>query len=472
MISLSPLFSSFSYSTSLESTLTLTAIGNSCNAPSTDNIILSFHKLPQITVPNDTSICESSTSYAISGSNVIDGGALSWTSDGIGGRFSDATIFDPTYFPSAQDVTRGFVNLTLTAAATAECSTPKSKSFKITFVKLPTVNAGPDMNTCDLSFTVLNATAANYSAIQWTANGTGSLEPSSIDKLEAIYNPLTAQTGSVSLTLTVTPLAACLSTGTISDAMQATFIAKPIVTTIPQADICADSPNTTIIGTTITNALSYEWTSTTGTTFVNKNVLEPVITPSPLDINNGYVVLKVTAKPNAPCIEDVSRNVRIDIKPLATVTVTNDLTVCMIDADNNGQLDPKTLSATFTNRDLTDPTSIFWEIISGKGSLENANTTTPLFKPAYDTDTVKIRVSVKNVAPCAGVEFKEFTLKAVQKPVVTLLKTTDRVCSTALTYNLTGNTVLDPTNRVEWTRVAPSGTGNFGNPTAGKSLDR
>jgi gliding motility-associated-like protein len=446
-------------------TLTLTAIGNSCNAPSTDNIILSFHKLPQITVPNDTSICESSTSYAISGSNVIDGGALSWTSDGIGGRFSDATILNPTYFPSAQDVTRGFVNLTLTAAATAECSTPKSKSFKITFVKLPTVNAGPDMNTCDLSFTVLNATAANYSAIQWTANGTGSLEPSSIDKLEAIYNPLTAQTGSVNLTLTVTPLAACLSTGTISDVMQATFIAKPTVTTIPQADICADSPNTTIIGTTIANALSYEWTSTTGTTFVNKNVLEPVITPSPLDINNGYVVLKVTAKPNAPCIEDVSRNVRIDIKPLATVTVTNDLTVCMIDADNNGQLDPKTLSATFTNRDLTDPTSIFWEIISGKGSLENANTTTPLFKPAYDTDTVKIRVSVKNVAPCAGVEFKEFTLKAVQKPVVTLLKTTDRVCSTALTYNLTGNTVLDPTNRVEWTRVAPSGTGNFGNPT-------
>ena len=446
-------------------TLTLTAIGNSCNAPSSDNIILSFHKLPQITVPSDTSICESSTSYAISGSNVIDGGALSWTSDGIGGRFSDATLLNPTYFPSAQDLTRGFVNLTLTAAATAECSTPKSKSFKITFVKLPTVNAGPDMNTCDLSFTVLNATAANYSAIEWTANGTGSLEPSSIDKLEAIYNPLTAQTGSVTLTLTVTPLAACLSTGTISDAMQATFIAKPTVTTIPQADICADSPNTTIIGTTIANALSYEWTSTTGTTFVNKNVLEPVITASALDIFNGYVVLKVTAKPNAPCIEEVSRNVRIEIKPLATVTVTNDLTVCMIDADNNGQLDPKTLSATFTNRNLTDPTSIFWEIISGKGSLENANTTTPLFKPAYDTDTVKIRVSVKNVAPCAGVVFKEFILKAVQKPVVTLSKNTDTVCSTALTYNLTGNTVLDPTNRVEWTRVTPSGTGNFGNPT-------
>ena len=176
-------------------------------------------------------------------------------------------------------------------------------------------------------------------------------------------------------------------------------------------------------------------------------------------------MLKVTAKPNAPCIEEVSRNVRIEIKPLATVTVTNDLTVCMIDADNNGQLDPKTLSATFTNRNLTDPTSIFWEIISGKGSLENANTTTPLFKPAYDTDTVKIRVSVKNVAPCAGVVFKEFILKAVQKPVVTLSKTTDTVCSTSLTYNLTGNTVLDPTNRVEWTRVTPSGTGNFGNPT-------
>ncbi len=446
-------------------TLTLTAIGNSCNAPTTDNIILSFHKLPQITVPNDTAICESSTSYAISGANVIDGGALSWTSDGIGGRFSDTTILNPTYFPSAQDVTRGFVNLTLTAAATAECSTPKSKSFKITFVKLPTVNAGPDMNTCDLSFTVLNATAANYSAIQWTANGTGSLEPSSIDKLEAIYNPLTAQTGSVTLTLTVTPLAACLSTGTISDAMQATFIAKPTITTIPQADICADSPNTTILGTTIANDLSYEWTSTTGTTIINKNVLEPAIIASTTDISNGFIDLTITATPNAPCVNTVSRNVRVEIKPLATVTVTNDLTVCMIDANNDGQLDPKTLSATFTNRNTADASSILWEIISGNGRLEDVTSETPKFYPAPDTDAVIVRVSVKNVAPCAGVEFKEFTLKAVQKPVVTLSKTTDTVCSSALTYNLAGNTILDPTNRVEWTRVAPIGTGNFANPT-------
>ncbi len=445
-------------------TLTLTAIGNSCNSPSTDTIILSFQKLPQITVPNDTSICESSTSYPITVANVIDGGALTWSSDGIGGSFSNTNVLNPTYYPSSQDITRGFVNLTLTAQATAECSTPQSKSFKITFVKLPTVNAGPDINSCDLSFKVLNATATNYSAIQWTATGTGSLDMSSVDKLEAIYNPLPGQTGKVTLTLRVTPLAACLSTGIISDSMEATFIAKPTIAVIPQADICADNPNTTIIGTTIANASSFEWTSTTGTTIINKNVLEPAIIASTTDISNGFIDLTITATPNTPCVNTVSRNVRVEIKPLATVTVTNDLTLCMIDADNDGQLDPKTLSATFTNRNLSDPTSVFWEIVSGKGSLENADSTTPIFKPASDTDQVIIRVSVKNIAPCAGVEFKEFTLKAIQKPVVTLSKSTDTVCSTALTYNLTGNTVLDPTNRVEWTRVTPSGTGNFGNP--------
>lgn len=445
-------------------TLTLTAIGNSCNSPSTDNIILSFHKLPQITVPNDTSICESSTSYPITVVNVIDGGALTWSSDGIGGSFSNTNVLNPTYYPSSQDITRGFVNLTLTAQATAECSTPQSKSFKITFVKLPTVNAGPDINSCDLSFKVLNATATNYSAIEWTTEtGTGSLDMSSVDKLEAIYNPLPGQTGKVTLTLRVTPLAACLSTGIISDSMEATFIAKPTITVISQAAICADSPNTTIIGTSISDAYSYEWTSNSDTTIIDKTVLEPAIIASTTDILNGFIDLTITAKPNAPCVETVSRNVRVEIKPLATVTITNDLTVCMIDANNDGQLDPKTLSATFTNHNSADPTSILWEIISGKGSLENAISTTPLFKPASDTDEVKIRVSVKNLAPCAGVEFKEFTLKAVQKPVVTLSKTTDKVCSTALTYNLTGNTILDPTNRVEWTRVAPIGTGNFGN---------
>ena len=450
-------------------TLTLTAYGDSCQPSATDDIIITFKKLPQITVPNDTAICESSTSYPITGVNVIDGGALTWSFDGIGGRFSDSTTLNPTYFPSAQDITRGFVNLTLTAAATGECSTPQSKSFKISFVKLPTVNAGPDRNICDLSFTVLNATATNYSAIQWTAiatgTGTGTLEPSSIDKLEAIYNPVTAQTGTVTLTLTVTPLAACLSTGTISDDMVATFIAKPTINVINQNPICADSPTTTIVGTTISNALSYEWTSTTGTTINNYNDREPEVIASPLDIENGFIDLKITATPNAPCIEEVSRIVRIIIQPLAIVTVTNDLTVCMIDADDDGQLDPKTLSATFTNRNSADASSILWEIISGTGSLEDATTETPIFKPASDTDEVKIRVSVKNLTPCTGVVFEEFILKAVQKPVVDLSKNSDTVCSSALTYNLAGNTILDPTNRVEWTRVAPIGTGNFGNLT-------
>lgn len=444
-------------------TLKLTAVGNSCQPPVADNIVLNFKKLPQITIPNDTSICESSTSYPITGANVIDGGTMTWSSDGIGGSFSDIRVLNPTYYPSAQDKTRGYVNLTLTAEATAECSTPQSKSFKISFVKLPTVNAGSDINSCDLSFKVLNATATNYSAIQWTADGTGSLDMSSIDKLEAIYNPLAGQTGKVTLTLTVTPLPACLSTGTISDFMEATFIAKPTVSVIPQADICADSPNTTIIGTTITNASSYEWTSTTDTTIIDKKVLEPAIIASATDILNGFIDLTITAKPNSPCVNTVSRNVRVTIKPLATVTVTNDLTVCMIDADTNGQLDPKTLSATFTNYNLLDPTAIKWEIISGTGSITGGNTTTPIFLPAQDTDEVKIKVSVKNITPCTAVVSKEFTLKAVQKPVVTLSKTTDTVCSTALTYNLTGNTVLDPTNRVEWTRITPSGTGNFGN---------
>ncbi len=450
-------------------TLTLTAVGNSCQDPKTDTIIIDFQKLPVVTVPSDTSICESSTSYAITGASVIDGGLVTWSSDGIGGRFSDVHSFTATYYPSEADKTRGFVNLTLTAAATAECTTPKSKSFKLSFVKLPTVNAGPDMNTCDLSFKVINATATNYSAIGWTAIGPGSLEPSSIDKLEAIYNPLLAQTGAVNLTLTVTPLPECIAlnpsgniTNRITDTMEATFIAKPTITVIPQAAICADSPNTTIIGTTISDAYSYEWTSNTDTTIIDTTVLEPAIIASATDILNGFIDLTITAKPNAPCVDTVSRNVRVEIKPLATVTVTSDLTVCMIDANNDGQLDPKTLSATFTNRNPADPTSILWEIISGKGSLENAISTTPLFKPDSDTDEVKIRVSVKNLAPCNGVEYKEFTLKAVQKPVVSLSKTTDTVCSTALTYDLTGN-VLDPTNRVEWTRVAPTGTGNFGN---------
>ena len=39
------------------------------------------------------------------------------------------------------------------------------------------------------------------------------------------------------------------------------------------------------------------------------------------------------------------------------------------------------------------------------------------------------------------------------------------VCSSQLTYDLTGNAVEDPTNILSWTRVTPTGTGTFSDST-------
>lgn len=644
-------------------TLTLTGVGNSCQDPISDDIVISFEKLPVITTDGTAAICINSTTYPISGTSITNNyrpiTLANWTSSGTGTFTSSGNTLNPIYTPTDADKSSGQVTLTLTIYPIIPCSTPQIGTLILDFIPEPVASAGVNLNQCETPFKLAaTATAGTYSSLNWSTSGSGTFAGGIINSLNPTYIPSATDitNGTVNLTLTANPISPC--TVPLSGTIKVSITSLPIITTSNQATICEDASNVEVLNTNVINADSFKYISSTGTIINNPSSLNPTVTPSLADISNGFItltiealplsdcgttlvtkditisivknpavnagtsqticegtnittsdatatfvdiaggnllwtnyggdgtfmtsannvvttyqpgpteiangsvnlkltgttsspcvnnsvstlnytiikkptltvipaivsicedtiykvqpgqlsvtnlssvanivwsasspatiittgsldleptfkpseadklngysILTVSLTPIAPCATQITGTIRVDISKKATTTVTNDLTLCMIDANNDGLLDPKTLSATFTDHNLADPSSILWEIVSGKGALTGVNSTTPIFQPATDTDEVKIRVSVKNDTPCAGVVFKEFTLKAVQKPVVTLSKGTDTVCSSALTYNLTGNTVLDPSNRIEWTRVTPSGTGNFGNLT-------
>ena len=84
--------------------------------------------------------------------------------------------------------------------------------------------------------------------------------------------------------------------------------------------------------------------------------------------------------------------------------------------------------------------------------------------PGADSDTVVIQISVDGITPCNEPTTEQFTMNVIKTPVVSMTTLNDTVCSSQLTYNLTGNSVEDPNNTLIWTRVNPVGTGTFSNP--------
>src|SRR3989442_1893234 len=92
--------------------MTVTGSGACSSQTATDNIVITIDPAPAADAgPATGSVCAGSsfTAAATAGNS----GSVSWTHTGTG-SFSDATIEDAVYNPSAGDISAGTVTLTMT----------------------------------------------------------------------------------------------------------------------------------------------------------------------------------------------------------------------------------------------------------------------------------------------------------------------------------------------------------------------
>ncbi|HRY98707.1 MAG TPA: cohesin domain-containing protein, partial [Bacteroidales bacterium] len=152
--------------------------------------------------PN-ASVC-SNGSKSLTGT-ALDYTTVLWTSAGDG-IFTGANTLTPTYTPGANDILAGSVNLTLTAYATPPC-TDGTDAMTLTIIPAVTGNAGSDESTCaGTPFSLTNSSVPPTasllnSGIFWTENGPGSI--SNPTALAPTYTPTAAESGNVTLTMTV-----------------------------------------------------------------------------------------------------------------------------------------------------------------------------------------------------------------------------------------------------------------------------
>jgi hypothetical protein len=273
----------------------------------------------------DVTVCAALPQVQLAG--IVANGNPSWT--GGAGIFSPGrNVANPTYTPTAAEITAGTVTLTLNSTVTGGPCPAATDAVKITIQKIATTNAGVDQIVCAISPQVTLAATFGGSATggSWSG-GAGTFTPSA-NVANAVYLPTAEEiaAGIANLTFTTDdPIGPC---DAASDAMKITI--NPAATVNAGADltVCKLTPQAQLAGVIGGAAATAAWSGGTGTYSPNASTVNAIYTPSAAEITAGGVTLTLTTNdPAGPC-GAVNDQIRITISPAATANAGVDQVVC------------------------------------------------------------------------------------------------------------------------------------------------
>ncbi len=408
-----------------------------CTDLVTDEIRLELQKLPVITVPATTSICADQNTFGIGGVSIApatayDTNSIVWESTGTGIFTPSGDPLNPIYNPSNADLVAGIVTLTITVDSVAPCAIEVTESFDLLFQVLPVADAGVDLTECDLTFQITTASydTSTVTNLIWS-NGAGDGSFDFDDIIDPFYTPGTDDlaTGSVTLTLTAVALDPCTADEVTS--IVVSFVDSPTVVVVtPQAPICEEETNVAVVGTTIDDADSFIWTSTTGTgtNIANPTTLSPLVTPSATDKINGFIDLTLTVTPNAPCGTPVVEIVRIPVQESPTLFSGVSQNIC------------EGSSISILDATATNVTNITWSNNSSDGNFTApTNTIATEYTPGPNeiaNGFVELIVTADAISPCVGTITKTITHTITRNPVVTFATNEESICESQASYSV------------------------------------
>ncbi|MCZ4408792.1 PKD domain-containing protein, partial [Cryomorphaceae bacterium 1068] len=270
-------------------------------------------------------VCANNAEVSLNGSVTI---ATGGTWSGGAGVFSDATILNPTYTPSAGEIAAGTVTLTLTTTGNGTCN-PTTDDVVITITPEPTVDAGVGVELCSnnpeitLNGSVIIATGGTWSG------GSGTFTPDA-STLNAVYTPSAGEIASGSLTLTLTSSGNgnCIA---VTDNVTYTFGPAPTADAGADFEVCSNNADAALSGA-VTIATGGSWSGGAGSYSPNANTLNAVYSPTAAEIAAGSVTLTLTTTGNGDCLP-VSDDVEISFSPAPSANAGLDRTVCANAAD-------------------------------------------------------------------------------------------------------------------------------------------
>ncbi|MBK6964960.1 MAG: gliding motility-associated C-terminal domain-containing protein, partial [Bacteroidales bacterium] len=422
-------------------TLTLTAQSAAPCVEATDAMVLTISLQATADAGTDATICEGS-SYTLSTANATNATLVTWSSNGTG-SFDDVNLVNATYTPSAADILNGSVILTMTVTSAAPCVGDVDQMV-LTINKQAVVFAGWDAAICEgQTYTIVNSTATNATGLLWTTSGSGTFNDPTI--LYPEYTPSAADNiaGSVILTMTATSALPC---NIATDFMILTISPQALAYAGSDATICEGS-NYLISDAVATNASNILWTTTGTGSFNNPTIANPIYTPSPNDILDGFVTLTMIVNSDPPCGGDFDEMI-LTISRQANIYAGPDASICG--------------NVTYTLEGATQQfaTSLLWTT-SGTGTFDDATILNPEYTPSLAdlaSGSVILTLAAQSAVPC-GPDFDAMVLTISQQ--ATAYAGADNTICEGSTY-LIGDATATNAASVLWTT---SGTGIFNNPT-------
>ncbi|UPT71451.1 MAG: choice-of-anchor D domain-containing protein [Flavobacterium sp. JAD_PAG50586_2] len=296
------------------------------------------------------------------------------------------------------------------------------------------------------------SSAANYSSIAWTSNGTGTFANAN-NLTTCTYTPslLDITSGSVMLTLTAygnSPCPNVTSTKTLS------ITNNMIATAGLPVSTCSSSAAVNITaGSSASNHTTVTWTSSGTGTFANANSLTTcTYTPSSADKTAGSVTLTLTAS-NGGC-PNVTSTKTLTITPAPTAVAGTAIITC----SSTGAVNIT------TGASASNQSSVAWTS-NGTGTFANASSlTTCTYTPSAADITAGTRtltLTANGNSPCSSVtSTKNIT---ISRAMTAVAGPTISTCSTAGAINITGGSSATNHTLATWTS---SGTGIFTNATS------
>ncbi|MFN3405634.1 MAG: gliding motility-associated C-terminal domain-containing protein [Cytophagaceae bacterium] len=303
-------------------TLTFTSSTSGTCPITADDVTFTIIPGPTINAGSDIMACTNTSGVALNGN--VSAGPPTWITTGTGNFLPNNATLNATYVPGVNDKINGEVTLYLASTSNGLCR-QRRDTVVIRFENEPRVFAGFDQTACaDVPLFNLSGSAQNYSSVNWSTTGNGSIGSSS--NLAATYTPSGTErdnSSTVVLTLTANGLSVC---NPVTSEVRLSMTPRPVVTVGPDQNVCVTVNRINLTGN-VTVASGGTWeTSGSGHFAPNNQAMNASYIPSSTD-KTGTVTLTLTSTGNGTC-QPVDRSLTVSFDQLPVVSAGNNDTIC------------------------------------------------------------------------------------------------------------------------------------------------
>lgn len=302
--------------------LSSTSNGNCVQAK--DSILIIFTNAPVVNAGTDIYSCKNKLASVLSGT--ISGPTTTGIWSGGTGTFTPSnSVLNPTYTPSASEVSAGVVNLSLTSTGNGNCNQVVDQVL-IIINNAPVVNAGLDLSSCkNNAASALSGVVSGTTTTGIWSGGTGTYTPVNTN-LNATYSPSAAEltAGFVNLILTSTNNANC---NQVKDTVKIIFTNSPTANAGIDLSACKNNVAKALSGVISGPTTTGIWSGGAGSFNPSNSVLTATYTANAAELTAGFVKLVLTSTNNGNC-NSVKDTVKISFTPAPIVNAGVNLSYC------------------------------------------------------------------------------------------------------------------------------------------------